>query len=181
VTEAHRSERHRCDFQGAGREVRSVDGFQPVGALAEVGTRANGSWAARIDVVDGDADAHLADALVEIEELRAEVARLRGLLGMDARGGDGHRQAWAPTLFTQQAETAALDSTASIGEKVALLRSMFGARSDVYAIRWQNDSTGKSGWSPAVFRGPMCCVLHKPCPCEVSAVVVDDVSGRTGC
>ena len=31
-----------------------------------------------------------------------------------------------------------------------LLWALFGARSDVYATRWENSSTGKSGWSPAV-------------------------------
>ena len=37
--------------------------------------------------------------------------------------------------------------------KVALLRTLFGARSDVFAIRWENKSTGNSGWSPAVRGG----------------------------
>jgi superfamily II DNA or RNA helicase len=103
--------------------------------------------------VDDDAAARLADALIEVEGLRAEVARLRGLLGLDSRSGDGHRQAWAPTLFTQRVEIGAVDSTAPMDEKVALLRSLFGARSDVFAIRWENASTGKSGWSPAVRGG----------------------------
>ena len=104
-------------------------------------------------VVDDDGMARLADALVEIEELRAELARLRGLLGLESRCGDGHRQAWAPTLFAQPGQIAVLDSTAPTAEKVALLRSLFGARSDVYATRWENASTGKSGWSPAVRGG----------------------------
>ena len=30
-----------------------------------------------------------------------------------------------------------------------MLWSLFGARSDVYAQRWESSSTGKSGWSPA--------------------------------
>jgi len=38
-------------------------------------------------------------------------------------------------------------------EKVALLRSLFGARSDVYATRWESVSTGKVGWSPATSGG----------------------------
>ena len=37
--------------------------------------------------------------------------------------------------------------------KLALLRSLFGARSDVYATRWENASTGKAGWSPAARGG----------------------------
>jgi hypothetical protein len=34
-----------------------------------------------------------------------------------------------------------------------LLRTLFGARSDVFAIRWENASTSKSGWSPAIRGG----------------------------
>ena len=103
--------------------------------------------------MDDDAAARLADSLVEVEELRAEVARLRGLLGLESRHGDGHRQAWAPTLFAEPGRISAVDSTASMGEKVAVMRSLFGARSDVYATRWENASTRKSGWSPAVRGG----------------------------
>jgi hypothetical protein len=36
---------------------------------------------------------------------------------------------------------------------VALLRSLFGARSEVYAARWESGSTGKTGWSPATRGG----------------------------
>ena len=33
------------------------------------------------------------------------------------------------------------------------MRSPFGARSDVFAQRWENPSSGKSGWSPVVLEG----------------------------
>jgi hypothetical protein len=88
-----------------------------------------------------------------VDELRVENARLRGLLGLDSRAGDGHRHAWAPTLLTDPAERPVVDASSSEAEKVALLRSLFGARSDVYATRWENTPTGKSGWSPAVRGG----------------------------
>lgn len=88
-----------------------------------------------------------------VDELREENARLRRLLGFDTRASDGHRQAWAPTLLTEPAARPAVDASAGDAEKVALLRSLFGARSDIYATRWENTSTGKSGWSPAVRGG----------------------------
>ena len=91
--------------------------------------------------------------LAELEALRAENARLRGLLRLDARHDDGHRHAWSPTLFTQVPATPMLDSTASPEEKLALMRSLFGARTDVFALRWENVSSGKAGWSPAVRGG----------------------------
>jgi hypothetical protein len=103
--------------------------------------------------VDREADARLARAQAAIEELRAENARLRALLGLETRTADGHRRAWAPTLLTQPSTGTPIDSGASIEAKVALMRSLFGARSDVFATRWENARTGRSGWSPAVRGG----------------------------
>ena len=36
---------------------------------------------------------------------------------------------------------------------MALFRSLFAGRDDVYAERWQNDTKGTSGWSPKVVGG----------------------------
>lgn len=83
--------------------------------------------------------------LAELEALRAENARLRGILNLDARTDDGHRHAWAPTLFSQASATPMLDSDASLKDKLALMRSLFGARTDVFALRWENVSSGRSG------------------------------------
>ena len=40
-------------------------------------------------------------------------------------------------------------SSPMAADKLALLWSLFGARSDVYARRWESASSGKAGWSPA--------------------------------
>ena len=37
----------------------------------------------------------------------------------------------------------------SAGDKIALLRSLFAGRSDVYALRWENTKNGRSGYAPA--------------------------------
>ena len=103
--------------------------------------------------MDRDPATHLAEALAEAAELRDENARLRGLLGLENRRDDGHRHGWTPTLFTRPTESAPIDGTASIDERVTLVRTLFGARSDVFAIRWENASTAKSGWSPAIRGG----------------------------
>jgi hypothetical protein len=55
---------------------------------------------ARHDVVVVDAPAE-SDLLAEIEALRAENARLRGLLGLDDRAANDHVAAWSPTLFVK--------------------------------------------------------------------------------
>ncbi|WP_380164834.1 DEAD/DEAH box helicase family protein [Jannaschia sp. R86511] len=87
--------------------------------------------------------------LAEVKALRAENDRLRGLLGLQNRAENGHSQAGAPILRTAPDEPRRVDSSSTPADKLALWRSLFGARSDVYATRWQSASSGKSGWSPA--------------------------------
>ncbi len=93
------------------------------------------------------------DLLAQIEALRAENRRLRDLLGLDDRADDGHQKAWGPTLFSQTVVAESIDEDAPLEAKLALMRSLFGARSDVFAVRWENAATGRSGWSPAVRGG----------------------------
>jgi len=91
--------------------------------------------------------------LAEIDELRAEIARLHDLLGLESRTGDEHSRSWAPTLFGPTKPSAEVTQASPPAEKLELFRSLFGARSDVYAQRWENLNSGKSGWSPAVRDG----------------------------
>ena len=93
------------------------------------------------------------DATAELVRLREENARLRALLGMDERPADGHAVAWSPTLLSNVVVGPAIDTESSNAAKLELFRSLFGARSDVYALRWENASTGKAGWSPATRGG----------------------------
>jgi hypothetical protein len=55
--------------------------------------------------------------LAELEALRAENARLRGLLGLDARVGDGHEVAWAPTLLSESGPDEAVDGSSPLAAK----------------------------------------------------------------
>jgi hypothetical protein len=91
-----------------------------------------------------------------VEELVAENARLRDLLGLDRpdRAGPIHLRV-PPTLFTDVAPRADPDVTqhSSTAQKVHLYRSLFRGRSDVHALRWEQAGTGKKGWSPAVTGG----------------------------
>ncbi len=89
----------------------------------------------------------------EVVRLREENARLRGLLGLDERASDAHTVSWSPTLLSEAEPTPLIDASSSDDAKLALLTSLFGARSDVYATRWENASTGKAGWSPATRGG----------------------------
>ena len=84
--------------------------------------------------------------------MRAENARLRGLLGLDR---DRKRPAGVGTdvVRARRLPPGAGGPSSPPAEKVALFRSLFVGRDDVYALRWQNDRSGKSGWSPAVVGG----------------------------
>ncbi|MHB1475815.1 MAG: TOTE conflict system archaeo-eukaryotic primase domain-containing protein, partial [Dermatophilaceae bacterium] len=48
---------------------------------------------------------------------------------------------------------AMVDASSSPAAKIAFFASMFAARSDVHAVRWENARTGRSGWMPAVRGG----------------------------
>ena len=111
------------------------------------------SWVMDDRVVSASPDRTRSELLAEVDELRAEVARLHDLLGLPGRTGDEHRRAWTPTLFDTTVAPPEVSQSSPPTEKLELIRSLFGARSDLYAQRWENFTTGKSGWSPAVRGG----------------------------
>lgn len=89
----------------------------------------------------------------ELEVLRAENLRLRGLLGIDTRERDLHVNPRSPTLFSEARLRPRLETNSSIDAKIELLRLLFCSRSDVFATRWVSSTTNKTGWSPAVRGG----------------------------
>ena len=74
----------------------------------------------------------------ELEKLRVENARLRSLL---AKHG-----------IVVEEPTSSVVSTLSLEKKVALFRSLFQGREDVFARRWFSSSLGKSGYQPVCAR-----------------------------
>jgi len=53
-------------------------------------------------------------------------------------------------------------SRLTTGEKVALFRRLFRGRTDVYPVRWESKSTGKTGYSPACANEWLAGVCEKP-------------------
>lgn len=95
----------------------------------------------------------------EVTLLRAENERLRARLGLVSDTSLDVDQlaeaAWEPTLFVEGPAASASVTARSVPEaKVAMFRSFFTGRVDVYAARWTSGRTGRSGWSPAVVGGP---------------------------
>ena len=93
-----------------------------------------------------DLQHRLAETERERERLRAENERLRTLLALAQR-------TQAVLAATKPAPAPRPDAPVSASEKVALVRRLFRGREDVYAVRWENARTGKSGYVPAVAGG----------------------------
>ena len=86
----------------------------------------------------------------EVGRLRAENARLQRLL--ELRPGEARPPGPTQTgIF--DAAPGPVDNASPAGKKIAFYRALFAARADVYAVRWENRRTGKSGWMPAVRGG----------------------------
>jgi superfamily II DNA or RNA helicase len=83
----------------------------------------------------------------ELDQLRQENAHLIGLL-------EAHGIAWnsgGPTRAEPShiSVRPSANGPLSPQEKVALFRRLFRGRDDVYALRWQSTSSGRSGYAPA--------------------------------
>ena len=102
------------------------------------------------EVATQDLAVELAGLRALVEELRAENARLLRLLKLSRQeaGVPGPAQSgWFESV------PGPVHARSSAPEKVSFFAALFGARTDVYAIRWENHRTGKAGWLPAVRGG----------------------------
>jgi superfamily II DNA or RNA helicase len=91
----------------------------------------------------------------QLTALQLENARLISLL-------ESHGIEWLipppPEIPVQEPEPSRLTT----GEKVALFRRLFRGRTDVYPVRWESKTTGKSGYSPACANEWRAGVCEKP-------------------
>jgi len=96
------------------------------------------------------------DKASEMEGLRAENARLIALL-------ESHGIEWRlPSPPDVVAIPDLAPSRLSPTEKVALFRQLFRGRTDVYPIRWEGKTSGKSGYAPACANEWRVGVCEKP-------------------
>ena len=79
----------------------------------------------------------------EVATLKAENARLIALL-------EQHGIEWRPQEPAATAPRRLESSTLSTSEKVKLFRRLFRGRADVYPLRWESKTTGKSGYVPVI-------------------------------
>jgi hypothetical protein len=86
----------------------------------------------------------------ELQRLRAENARLLRLLELSPAQARPPAPTQTGIFHTQPGPVT---GASSARDKVRFFRSLFAARPDVYATRWENLRTGRSGWVPAVVGG----------------------------
>lgn len=92
----------------------------------------------------------LASLRATTARLRAENARLLRLLELTPREVALPRNGQAGFF---EARPGPIDRLSAPEEKLDFFASLFAARNDVYATRWENSHSGKSGWLPAVRGG----------------------------
>jgi hypothetical protein len=104
-----------------------------------------------VNAVDHELSSPVASA-VEVRRLLEENARLRSLLIAHSIPIPEVAQ---PTLQPRQASNSAPEARkagiATAVQRIALFRSLFRGREDIYAIRWENND-GRSGYMPKADR-----------------------------
>ena len=101
-----------------------------------------------------------------VSTLQAENARLIALL--ESHGIEWRLPPQPISVAVQEPEPSRL----STAEKVGLFRRLFRGRTDVYPIRWESKSTGKSGYAPA------CANEWRAGVCEKPRIKCSDCSNR---
>jgi hypothetical protein len=96
-----------------------------------------------------DLSEQLHRALAECARLREENARLKALLYSQTDQTSPAPEIVLPTSTIITPEIISANFTPEA--KVALFRSLFRGREDVYALRWEGKN-GRSGYSPACVR-----------------------------
>lgn len=101
----------------------------------------------------------------ELAQLREENARLIALL-------ESHGIQWRQLQLAGPEAREPQAAKFSTAEKVALFRRLFRGRTDVYPIRWEGKTSGKSGYSPA------CANEWRVGVCEKPRIKCGDCSNR---
>ena len=118
----------------------------------------------------------------KLSALQAENARLIALL-------EAHGIAWRISPPAAEVGSRVTNPPRSAAEKVALFARRFRGRTDVYPLRWESKTTGKSGYAPACGNEWRAGVCAKPrikcgdCPHRrllplSDAVLYDHLAGR---
>ncbi|MET3807856.1 superfamily II DNA or RNA helicase [Nakamurella sp. UYEF19] len=95
----------------------------------------------------GGLDAELGELRTLVADLRVENQRLLTLLRLSSVQAQPPGPAQTGIF---DGLPGGVDVRSSAAAKVAFFRTLFAARPDVHAVRWENRQSGKSGWMPAI-------------------------------
>jgi len=102
----------------------------------------------------------ITDSARERERRRIELRLAE--LEIERRALESARQALDGAAVNGNASRSSVTQQTSRHEKVLLFRSLFRGRTDVYPARWENKSSGKSGYAPACANEWVRGVCEKP-------------------
>ena len=139
----------------------------------------------------GDIEAQLKKALEECASLREENARLRELLefiGYPSKNLIPGAKPQRDPLVSRRPGSSSVSDQSPSQDKVALFRSLFRGREDIYPIRWEGKD-GRSGYFPACGNEWNRLLCRKPkikcADCEnrsllpvTDAVILDHLNGK---
>ncbi len=129
-----------------------------------------------MSVDDGSASKEIADLQKRLADLDRERENVLGALEK-LKGRTAGEAQW----IAQKAGAIASRAVQSNADKVALFRSLFRGRDDVFPRRWENSKTGKAGYAPACHNEWIRGICEKPrikcsnCPNQAFVPVSDDV------
>ncbi len=96
----------------------------------------------------------------EREFLKAENARLIALL--ESHGIEWRLPAPPSAASAPASQSPPESSRLSTQDKIDLFRRLFRGRSDVYPVRWESQTSGKSGYAPACANEWRAGICEKP-------------------
>jgi superfamily II DNA or RNA helicase len=129
--------------------------------------------AARSTNQDGGIENQVGDLQRELAIVREENARLRALLNR-AHGREPSATHLDALSEISDADIPVVDTQENLttDDKVAIFRRLFKGRSDMYPVRWESQTSGKSGYAPA------CGNEWKPGICEKPRIKCSDCPNR---
>jgi superfamily II DNA or RNA helicase len=134
--------------------------------------------------MNNDLERQLVRALSEIDALKHENHHLKLQLSkyINLKDSKSNKPSIYTTFEKEQASIGRVHLQSSPEEKIALFRSLFRGREDVYPVQWKN-KTGKSGYSP-VCQNEWTHVCKKPkikcseCTYQAFEPVTDEIIAR---
>jgi hypothetical protein len=124
----------------------------------------------------------ITDSARERERRRIELRLAE--LEIERRALESARQALDGAAVNGNPSRSSVTQQTNRHEKVLLFRSLFRGRTDVYPARWENKSSGKSGYAPACANEWVRGVCEKPrikcgdCTKQAFIAVSDRVAER---